>query len=712
MFVIYLAAQGRGEHKQMADDVHHGADVDRVELEGLNRQIQDNPNMMLPAGYRRAIENQVHHEHKMPIGLISMGVKPSWMVAYEVLDEILNEQFGFHVMESKAVFNTHVKVVPHQVHEVGGVNRGRARLEKEDLSESRGKSNDFDKKKKKFASDNRSNREVSVDRFEGFGSKVKKIVNKVMEDKMKKQDDEKRKQDEIDKKRRQRTLEVQARMREISEQKREKEAKAREEKKQEEDDKDEIERLKDEKKRKELERKKQMVDNYRERKEQENIRKEEREKEEAIKKVEARKQQAISLKKQTEHMKHLLEDKKNQRIEQENVRNYKEEEEKKKADQKKKKVGVTLEKEKEKREREKQINNEIIQLHESPTIQSFYSAHAKTLGAVFKHYKESATRDILTFKELMTLGAQLNIFPSLVSLEELKLIFRSLTRDKKEIGLTYNDFLQALLRISVKSQPVLNRIAEQTRGRGNVGSNMLNELMDTAKREFGHLILTKDQAKEMQMSENYEKNNVNNQVEDTYQSIGGTNKETMEGLYIYLDLPSDPKALQEKLKSLRIENQKIVAPRDKKRVVQSIGGGNQRSANSRSPAPVKKNAAPVKLAPISKAAQIKGLPQKNNNMNSQSNMNTISSPASKRVYQGDPSQESLSQSPMRDQSPMRSQSPMKNGSLSPNKGDNEQLVAVNPQELRDSSPEQEANIVNPDGKKEKWSMKSFFGGKK
>lgn len=232
---------------------------------------------------------------------------------------------------------------------------------------------------------------------------------------------------------------------------------------------------------------------------------------------------------------------------------------------KKQKVGVTLEKEKEKREKERQINAEIVRLHESPQIQSFYSAHAKSLGAVFKHYKESATREILTFKELMTMGAQLNIFPSLVSSEQLKLIFRSLTRDKKEIGLTYNDFLQALLRISVKAQPILNRLAEQFRGRNNIGSNLMNEFMDTAKREFGQMILTQDQARAMQTSENYDKNNVNNAIEDTYQTLAGTNKETLEGFYIYLDLPSDPKLLQEKLKSLRIENQKIVAPRDKKR---------------------------------------------------------------------------------------------------------------------------------------------------
>ena len=299
MFVIYLAAQGRGEHKQMADDVPHGSDVDKMELEALNRQIQDNPNMMLPPGYRRAIENHVHHEFSMPRGL---QIKPSFKVAYEILDEILNEQFGFHIIESKAIFNTHVKVVPQAVHEVGGVNRGRARLDKSELSESRGKSNDFDKKKR-INHENRSNREVSVDRFDGLlGRGVKKIVNKAMEEKQKKAEEEKRKQEELDERRRKRNAEVQARMREISEQKKEKEAKAREERKQEEEDKDEIERLKDEKKRKELERKKRMVDNYRERKEEENKRKEEMEKEEALKKVEARKQQAISLKRQTENM--------------------------------------------------------------------------------------------------------------------------------------------------------------------------------------------------------------------------------------------------------------------------------------------------------------------------------------------------------------------------------------------------------------------------
>ena len=55
----------------------------------------------------------------------------------------------------------------------------------------------------------------------------------------------------------------------------------------------------------------------------------------------------------------------------------------------------------------------------------------------------------------MIFVTQFNIYPRILNITEIKLIYRSITRDKsltknKPIGISYDEFQQAILRVAIK----------------------------------------------------------------------------------------------------------------------------------------------------------------------------------------------------------------------------------------------------------------------
>jgi len=231
------------------------------------------------------------------------------------------------------------------------------------------------------------------------------------------------------------------------------------------------------------------------------------------------------------------------------------------------------------------MNRRLNEYHQSEPFKAFYSKHEKQLQQVFKFYKENQNSEYLTFKSFMTFAAQFNIFPSLLPPEQLNLIFRSLTKEHRKAlnVLSYDEFLQGLLRIAVKSQSMLAKLYERYKNKvegevlGAKEHEEMYNIINKTKKEEGQESLTKDQENQIKADFNYEMNIVAKDKEDEYQKIELFTPEIMEGLMIFLDLPSDIKALGDKLRSLQRENQKL-APRDKKRAAMSLAkGGSPRS---------------------------------------------------------------------------------------------------------------------------------------
>ena len=135
-----------------------------------------------------------------------------------------------------------------------------------------------------------------------------------------------------------------------------------------------------------------------------------------------------------------------------------------------------LQNEKIKTEEERKNNEDIKVLCQSGQIQAVFNKYEKQIRQLFIYYIESCERqldkystDILTFKGFIMFNSQFGIIPSVLALSELQSIFRSLTRNKMlqedpVIGLVYDEFKEALLRISIKKKEIFDKIHEKAVG--------------------------------------------------------------------------------------------------------------------------------------------------------------------------------------------------------------------------------------------------------
>jgi len=207
-------------------------------------------------------------------------------------------------------------------------------------------------------------------------------------------------------------------------------------------------------------------------------------------------------------------------------------------------------------------------------MEDFYKKHEKQLRPLFSYYVETVSQalenisyDILQYKGFMLFASEFSIFPSILPMSQIQLIFRSLLTKKKNeentpMGLSFEEFKEALLRIAIKRREAFDKIYEKVIS-GMNQSSLKNLVDDMNKGQENDL--TPEQQEAVKKEANYDENNVDHNKEDTYNKIGDTQLQTMEGLMYYIDLPQDKAAIYNKLHVLR-ENLKYLPPRDKKKV--------------------------------------------------------------------------------------------------------------------------------------------------
>jgi hypothetical protein len=61
----------------------------------LNKKLQENPDYILPEGYKKITETRVFYDHKIYLQAMS----PTYKEVYEVLDEMLFDALKFHIIE-------------------------------------------------------------------------------------------------------------------------------------------------------------------------------------------------------------------------------------------------------------------------------------------------------------------------------------------------------------------------------------------------------------------------------------------------------------------------------------------------------------------------------------------------------------------------------------------------------------------------------------
>lgn len=185
------------------------------------------------------------------------------------------------------------------------------------------------------------------------------------------------------------------------------------------------------------------------------------------------------------------------------------------------------------------------------------------LKYVFKHYIDLVSDknvisqglqnsgDILHYKNFVAFASQIGVVPALLSLNELKLVYRSTTRHKElqeelPIGLGYSAFQEILLRVAIKSKDLMNKIYEDGLQKG--------QKPESAKGKKS----TQDANQDEKDLKDF---TIEKHAEDTYSDIESVNHKTLEGLFVFMELPATKNQLVDKLNSLRTENAKIVPRR-------------------------------------------------------------------------------------------------------------------------------------------------------
>ena len=137
----------------------------------------------------------------------------------------------------------------------------------------------------------------------------------------------------------------------------------------------------------------------------------------------------------------------------------------------------------------------------------------------------------------MAFANEFMIYPTIISLRQVEFVFKSLTKDKnppegKQLSMSFEEFEEALIRIAVKGGEILNQIYQaKLRATSSTINQALGKMVENSHEK------TNSEAKEDQA--------------DNYDKIDQTTKNTLNGLFYFLDLPPEKQALYNKLHELK-----------------------------------------------------------------------------------------------------------------------------------------------------------------
>ena len=127
-------------------------------------------------------------------------------------------------------------------------------------------------------------------------------------------------------------------------------------------------------------------------------------------------------------------------------------------------------------------------------------------------------------------------------MQEVAFIFKSFTKNQQltdglQASLGYKEFKEALIRIAIKGREILDQIHDaKTGAKSDTQADMANQAFD--KMVENH-------------SEKKEETETDANNQDSSENISQTTKNTLKGLFYYLDLPTEKQALNSKLKELK-----------------------------------------------------------------------------------------------------------------------------------------------------------------
>lgn len=250
------------------------------------------------------------------------------------------------------------------------------------------------------------------------------------------------------------------------------------------------------------------------------------------------------LKKQAEKLNKAFEEKKKER----SLENQKKQEslalKQAKELERKKNVSQTLEKERAVREKERLFREKLKDSLLIPEISQVFKKFNEELTHIYNYFRENTdiTNEKLSFKGFMNFSVQFLLCPQVVSYEKMQLFFNYTTKEKDKeagpLGVDFQEFLQLLLRVGIKGKKAFDFLAENSSLEGDKSEDIIKNIEDIEK--------GKDEI-------------------DDLEGIQNLTASTVEGMMKYLDFPMDKAKMNNKLRDLKLKNEKVQAPRDKKK---------------------------------------------------------------------------------------------------------------------------------------------------
>lgn len=212
-------------------------------------------------------------------------------------------------------------------------------------------------------------------------------------------------------------------------------------------------------------------------------------------------------------------------------------------------------------------NEEIHGLFSSPDIAAIFKQFHPNLKGLFEFLIKTTFLSITERKHnnevimerwhYFNYAFQLN--PLIIGVKEVQNIFRAVTKDKqirKEyyLGMNFEEFQQALLRIAIKHKTVFNKIAEkikdETMTDKEINSVIQKDIEEKEKNEF-------DEPKDYNIRNLLVEDDIRKEVLDDYGDISKVTPQTMKGLIYYLKVPKEKKAQEERFREIvaqKLEN--------------------------------------------------------------------------------------------------------------------------------------------------------------
>lgn len=197
-------------------------------------------------------------------------------------------------------------------------------------------------------------------------------------------------------------------------------------------------------------------------------------------------------------------------------------------------------------------NQELIrQNFKSEHIQQFFKAYDPTLKALFSFLinqtytplTSNLQRTTIPLKTLLNFTNEFNVCPMLLQIKNIINFFKQITKNKPykvdtvEVGLDYEEFKECLYRIAVKGNEVLNKICEYLIMGGHLEPN--NNENDEDQNQEESQPKQKIKIKKPKTQEAFEKNI--KELRDKYYNVSKTTYNTMVAFIFYIGFPLDPK---------------------------------------------------------------------------------------------------------------------------------------------------------------------------